>query len=44
MLSDNQAKNFVGKKWRIALPVTKFFTNNLFYQRNFMPTSFLLIR
>ena len=44
MFSDNQAKKFVGKKWGIALLVTKFFTNNLFYQRNFMLTFFLLIR
>ena len=35
MFSDNQAKKFVGKKWRIALLVTKFFTNNLF-----LPTRF----
>ena len=35
MFSDNQVKKFVGKKWGIALLVTKFFTNNLF-----LPTKF----
>ena len=40
MFSDSQAKKFVGKRWRIILPVTKFFIDDLFCQRNFMPTFF----
>ena len=35
MFSDNQAKKFVGKKWRIILLVTNFFC-----RRNFMPVFF----
>ena len=38
MFSDSQAKKFVGKKWRIILPLTKLSTDDFFYQRNFMPT------
>ena len=40
MFSDSQAKKFVGKRWRIILPVTKFFIDDLFCQRNFMLTFF----
>ena len=40
MFSDSQAILFVGKKLRIILPVTKIFTNDFFYQPNFMPTFF----
>ena len=40
MFSGSQAKKFVGKKSRIILPVTKFFTEDFFYRRNFMPTFF----
>ena len=29
MFSDSPAKKFVGKKWRIILPVTKFFTDEI---------------
>ena len=35
MFSDSQAKEFVGKKWGIILPVTKFFTDYFF-----LPTKF----
>ena len=28
MFSDSQAKRFVGKKWQVILPVTKFFTDD----------------
>ena len=27
-----QGKKFVGKKWRIILPVTKFFTDEILYR------------
>ena len=29
MFSDSQTKKFVGKKWQITLPVTRFFTNDI---------------
>ena len=44
MFSDSQAKNFVGKKWRIILPVAKFITNDILNRRNFIPTFSLPIR
>ena len=44
MFSDSQAKEFVGKKWRIILPVTKFFTDDFFYRWNFLSTFFLPIQ
>ena len=34
-------KKFVGKKWRIILPVTNFFTDDIFYRQNFIPTFFI---
>ena len=40
LFSDSQAKKFFGKKWRIILPVTKYFTDDFFYRQNFMPTFF----
>ena len=44
MFSDSQANKIVGKKWRIILQVAKCFSEDFFYQRNFMPTFFLPIR
>ena len=29
MFSDSQEKKIVGKKWRIILPLTKFFTDEI---------------
>ena len=44
MFSDSEAKKLFGKKWRIILLVTKFFTEYFFYWQNFMKTFFLQIR
>ena len=40
MFLDSLAKKYVGKKWRIIFPVTKFFADFFFYRRNFMPPFF----